>query len=56
MIYESYVYKEDLGRIYARMYKRKTQKRWSDHSTFLLEKDFFVGFFLIRKLMFSPTL
>jgi hypothetical protein len=55
MIFESYPYKKELGRIAARMEKRKTLKRWSGNPCFLLEKDFFTGFFIIRKLIEAKT-
>ena len=55
MIYESQPYKEELGKIYLRMHKRQSQKRWTDQSYFLLERDFFVAFFLIRKLLEAQT-
>lgn len=55
MIYESYVYKDELLKIADRFEKRLVQKRWSEHSTFLLEKDVFFSFFTIRKLIEAKT-
>jgi len=55
MIYESYIYKNDLLKIAQRMEKRLEQKRWSDHSLFLFEKDIFLAFFIIRKLIEAKT-
>lgn len=55
MIFESYIYKDELLKISKRMRKRLSQKRWSDHSLFLLEKDIFLGFFIIRKLIEAKT-
>ena len=55
MIHESQAYMEELGRIYTRMHKRSTQKRWPDSAIFLLEKDTFIAFFIIRKLIESGT-
>jgi len=51
MINESYIYKDELNRIADRMEKRLIQKRWTDHSWFLFEKDVFVSFYIIRKLI-----
>lgn len=51
MIYESRYWKEDLRKIAARMEKRKQQRRWPDRSYVALEKDIFVGFYAIRKLI-----
>ncbi len=51
MIYESYVYKDELHKIANRMEKRLTQKRWTEHSGFLYEKDVFIASFIIRKLI-----
>lgn len=55
MIYESYVYKDELNRIANRLDKRLVQKRWLDHSLFLLEKDIFIAFYIIRKLIEAKT-
>jgi hypothetical protein len=53
MIYESRTWKEDLLRRAARLSKRSTQRRWSDQSMALLERELMVGFFSIRKLVDS---
>jgi hypothetical protein len=37
------------------MCKRANQRRWTDHSFFLFEKDLFVAFFLVRKLIECRT-
>jgi hypothetical protein len=55
MIYESYIYKNDLLKIAKRMEKRLSQKRWPEHSLFLFEKDIFLAFFIIRKLIEAKT-
>jgi hypothetical protein len=55
MIYESYIYKDELLKIADRMDKRLMQKRWTEHSLFLLEKDTFSSFFIIRKLIEAQT-
>lgn len=55
MIYESYFYKDELKKISLRMKKRLGQKRWADRSMFLLEKDTFVAFYFVRKLIEAKT-
>lgn len=51
MILESSYWKDELFRIAQRMRRRRTQKRWVDASYHLLEKDVFIAFFAIRKLI-----
>ncbi|MCP4395505.1 MAG: hypothetical protein GY804_14755 [Alphaproteobacteria bacterium] len=55
MIYDSYEYKYELNKIFLRMEKRKLQKKWSDRSFFIFEKDFFFSFFIIRKMLEAET-
>ncbi|MEZ0259523.1 MAG: hypothetical protein ACAH80_00845 [Alphaproteobacteria bacterium] len=55
MIYESSYYKNELQAIASRMRKRLQQKRWTDRSFFLLEKDVFYSFYIIRKLIEAPA-
>lgn len=55
MIYESYIYKDELKKMVNRMKKRLTQKRWTDHSLFLFEKDIFIAFYIIRKMIEAKT-
>ena len=53
MIFESEPWREDLLRIASRLEKRYTQKRWSERSFYLLEKEIFLGAFAARKLIES---
>jgi hypothetical protein len=53
MIYESEPWREELVRIASRLEKRYTQKRWSERSFYLLEKEIFLGAFAARKLIES---
>ncbi|HEY3307230.1 MAG TPA: hypothetical protein VGJ93_02130 [Desulfuromonadaceae bacterium] len=53
MIFESAPWKEELLKIADRLERRYNQKRWSERSLFLLEREVFVGFFSVRKLMES---
>ncbi len=53
MIYESAPWKNEVIRIANKIECRKNQKRWTEQSFFLLEKEVFLGFFCIRKLMES---
>jgi len=51
MIWESSDWKRDLHRMTVRMTRRRTQERWPPASLYGIEKDFFIGFFIIRRLM-----
>lgn len=42
---------EELDRISKRVLRKICQTRWTERSIFVLEKDLFVGFFLVRKLI-----
>lgn len=53
MIDESAPWKDELLKIADRLERRYNQKRWTERSFFLLEKEFFLGFFSVRKLMES---
>lgn len=53
MIFESAPWKEEILRIADKLERRYNQKRWSERSFFLLEKEIFLGFFSLRKLMES---
>jgi len=50
MISESYVYKDELLKFADDLQKRRTQKRWTERTGLLIEKELFFGFFIIRKL------
>jgi hypothetical protein len=51
MIWDSAVWKEDLSKIAQRMDGRRSQKRWSERSLMLVERDTFTAFYAIRRLM-----
>lgn len=53
MIWESYVWKDDLLKRGRKLEKRRTQARWSDHSLALAEQEIMIGYFSIRKLIES---
>ena len=50
MISESYIYKDELLKYATDLQKRRSQKRWTDRTNLLIEKELFFGFFIIRKL------
>jgi len=51
MIWESHFWKEDLVRLTRQLQKRRKQRRWPERSLAKLEKEVFVGFYGIRKLL-----
>lgn len=53
MILESSYWKNDILKISNNLEKRYNQKRWSERSFFVLEKEVFIGFYIIRKLIES---
>ena len=50
MIGDSVPWKIELLRIAARLERRKTQKRWTQQTTFMVERDIMVAAFAIRRL------
>ncbi len=56
MIYESWYWKQDLQKVAERMRKRSTQTRWMERSMVKVEKDLFVSFYAIRKLIEAQKL
>ena len=56
MIWESQFWKEDLARLALQLKKRTGQRRWSERSLAKLEKEVFIGFYAIRKLLESKKL
>jgi hypothetical protein len=50
VIGDSVPWKIELLRIAARLERRKTQKRWTRQTTFLVERDIMIAAFAIRKL------
>ena len=53
MISENDLWKEYLNRTAKKLSLRMVQKKWSRRSIFNLEKELFVGFFSVRKLIES---
>lgn len=53
MIFESAPWKGEVLQIANKLERRYNQKRWTERSFFLLEKELFLGFFCLRKLMES---
>lgn len=51
MIYESFPWKEELLKIKKSLEHREVQKRWNNRSYFLFEKEIFISFYIIRKLI-----
>lgn len=51
MIYESSYWKEDLLKTVNKLAKKKNQKKWSERSYVSVEKDIFLSFYSIRKLI-----
>ncbi|MBP7381874.1 hypothetical protein KBA39_05690 [Myxococcota bacterium] len=51
MIWESCYWKDDLLRTALRLRRRQSQRRWSEASLANVEKDLFIGFYSVRKLM-----
>jgi len=56
VIIESELWKEDLVKIANKLLKRLVQKKWSKRSWFCLEKEIFIGFFAVRKLIESNSI
>jgi len=56
MVRESHPWKEELLKISSSIKSRLSQKRWAQRSSFLFEKEIFVSFYIIRKLIESKTL
>lgn len=56
MIWESSYWKDDLLKTAKKLAKRTSQTRWSERSLACLEKDVFVSFYAIRKLIESKRL
>lgn len=54
MIGDSVPWKEALGRIAVDVERRAGQKRWTDRTGFLVERDVMVASFAMRKLLDTP--
>lgn len=53
MITETELWKEDVAKTANKLLKRLVQKKWSKRSWFCLEKELFIGFYAVRKLIES---
>lgn len=53
MIFESSYWKDDLLKLAKKLELRLIQKRWTEKSFFAVEKELFLGFYSIRKLIES---
>lgn len=51
MISGSDLWKEDLVKMANKLLKRIIQKKWSRRSVFTMEKELFIGFYSVRKLI-----
>lgn len=56
MILESSYWKNDLLKLADKLQHRIIQKRWGGKNIFALEKDLFIGFYAIRKLIESQKI
>ena len=56
MIWESSYWKEDLGRLADKLKTRKAQKNFPARSLACLEKEIFIGCYIIRKLIDAKKL
>lgn len=56
MIWESRFWKEDLARLALQLQRRRAQRRWPERSLAKLEKEVFIGFYAIRKLLEAERL
>jgi hypothetical protein len=51
LIDDSIPWKEDLGKIAARLEKKRSQQRWTERSGFLVERDIMIGAYAVRRLI-----
>lgn len=51
MIQDSVPWKDELLRVAARLERKRTQKRWTERSGYLVERDLMVSAYAIRKLI-----
>jgi hypothetical protein len=51
MIWESHYWKKDLARLADCLRKRARQRQWSERSLAKMEKEVFIGFYSLRKLL-----
>jgi hypothetical protein len=56
MIWESHYWKEDLARLANYLQKKAQQRQWPERSLAKLEKQVFIGFYAIRRLIEAKKL
>ncbi|MCS6725760.1 hypothetical protein, partial [Proteus mirabilis] len=56
MIYDSVYWKDELIKLADKLEMRVIQRRWWDKSYYTLEKEIFLGFYSIRKLIESQKI
>lgn len=56
MINESKYWKDDLLKLASKIELKTIQKRWGERNFYILEKDIFIGFYCIRKLIESSKI
>lgn len=53
MIHDSVPWREDLARVAKRLRERAVQQRWTERTSYLVERDLITGMFAIRRLIES---
>ncbi|WP_027467879.1 hypothetical protein [Deefgea rivuli] len=56
MIHESSYWKDDLLKLASRLERRLIQTRWGEKNLYTIEKEIFLGFYSIRKLIESKKI
>jgi len=53
MIHESYYWKDDLLKLSRKLESRLLQTKWGERNLYTIEKEIFIGFYSVRKLIES---
>lgn len=53
MIHDSHYWKDDLLKLSRKLESRLLQTRWGDRNLYIIEKEIFIGFYSVRKLIES---
>ncbi|MBL5900529.1 hypothetical protein I7V27_16510 [Lelliottia amnigena] len=56
MIHESYYWKDDLLKLSRKLESRLLQSRWGERNLYTIEKEIFIGFYSVRKLIESKKI
>lgn len=56
MIHDSYYWKDDLLKLSRKLESRLLQTRWGDRNFYIIEKEIFIGFYSVRKLIESKKI